>query len=76
MTPQQLAELRAKSANANHLNELATTAYPGSGAPKEKQRQAAAELEAAVGKKGAAKLTEAALQRAGARPKGVRRWFG
>ncbi|MEU6725436.1 hypothetical protein ABZ917_17150 [Nonomuraea wenchangensis] len=70
------AQVKASAANANHLNRLAVTAYPGSGAPRAKQVQAAAELERAVGKKQAKKLTEQALQRVGARPKGLRRWLG
>lgn len=76
MTPQQLAQAKAKAANANELNKLAATAYAGSGATPAKQQEAQAVLVAAVGPRKAKKLTEQALQRAGARPKGLGRFFG
>lgn len=76
MSAQQLAEARAKASNANELNKLATKAYAGSGATPAEQKKAEAALVAAVGPRKAKQLTEQALQRAGARPKGLGRFFG
>lgn len=70
MTPQQLAEAKAKSQTANTLQALATKAN-GHGVNRTDARKAQQALESAVGKRKAAQLQEGALQRAGAAPKGL-----
>ncbi|MEU0516666.1 hypothetical protein [Streptosporangium sp. NPDC006007] len=75
MTPAQIAAMKAKAETANTLNTLATAAI-GGGVTRAAKERADAELVRAVGKRKAASLKEDALQRAGARPKGLRRFFG
>lgn len=68
------AALRAKSARAAELSRLADRAN-GNGTTRVQQAEAEAALIADVGKRKTARLKEASLQRAGARPKGVGRFF-
>lgn len=75
MTPEQLAKVKDASARANRLTKLAEAAE-GLGVTAAERRKAAAELEQEVGRRGAAAYRESALQRAGAAPKGIRRWIG
>ena len=75
MTPEQLAKAKGNGQTANQLNDLATKAN-GSGETRATAQKAAKDLERQVGKRKAAKLQEDALRRAGARPKGVGRFFG
>ncbi|MEU7004469.1 hypothetical protein [Nonomuraea sp. NPDC046570] len=74
MTPGQAAALKAKSETANTLNDLAQAAN-GHGVTSVQRRRARADLENAVGAVRADKLQEDALRRAGARPKGLGRFF-
>ncbi|MEV4081556.1 hypothetical protein ACGFJC_12995 [Nonomuraea fuscirosea] len=75
MTDAQLAALRAKSDTGNTLNALAQAAN-GHGVTRVQAREAEAALIEAVGARKADRLKEDALVRSGARPKGVRRFFG
>ncbi|MGW3352114.1 hypothetical protein ACWDA3_53220 [Nonomuraea rubra] len=75
MTEEQLAALRARTANSNELNKLAQAAN-GHGVTSVERRRAEAQLEAAVGTRKAKRLREDALRQAGARGKGLGRWFG
>lgn len=75
MSDAQLAELKARTENANELNELARAAN-GHGVTAAERRKADAELQAAVGTRKAKRLREDALRQAGARGKGLGRWFG
>lgn len=75
MTEEQLAALRAKIQNSNELNKLAHAAN-GHGVTAVERRRAATDLEAMVGKKKAKRLREQAVRQAGARGKGLGRWFG
>lgn len=75
MTDKQRAELLAASELANSLNEMAIAAN-GHGVTRIEREKAQKALQKAVGKKNAAKLQESALQRAGAAPKGWRRFIG
>jgi hypothetical protein len=63
MTPEQLAALRAKSANANELNNLANVAS-GFGVSRVDRERAAAALEQAVGARKAKRLKKDASRRA------------
>ncbi len=74
MTDGQLAELKGKIQRDNEVHALATAAN-GHGVTSVERRQAQAELEARLGKRGAVKAQEQALQRAGAKPKGLGRFF-
>lgn len=75
MTDAQLAKLKAKAATNNDVHELANAAN-GHGVTSAEKRKAQEALERQLGKRGAAKAQEQALQRAGARPKGLRGLFG
>ncbi|MFB9470579.1 hypothetical protein ACFFR3_13745 [Nonomuraea salmonea] len=75
MTEQQLAALKASTQSANELNKLAQAAN-GHGVTAVERRKAQAELEATVGTRKAKRLREDALRQAGARAKGLGRWFG
>lgn len=75
MTPEQLAKVKGGSERANALHDLATMAN-GHGVTAADRRKAQAALEAQVGGRKAKNLKEAALQRAGAKPKGLGRLFG
>lgn len=75
MTPEQLAALKTKSRHGNEIAALAQSAN-GHGVGRVDQQKADKALVDAVGKRKAAQLKEDALQRAGARPKGIRRWIG
>lgn len=76
MTDQQLAAAKAAADNRNTVHKLATAAN-GHGVTRQEARQADAALVAATGsRRKADKAKEAALQRAGARPKGLGRWLG
>lgn len=75
MTDAQLAKLKGKAQTSNEINKLATAAN-GHGVTSVERRKAQAALEQQLGKKGAAKAQETALQRAGAKPKGLGRFFG
>ncbi len=68
------AALRAKSARAAEISRLADTAN-GHQATRSEREAAAAKLTAELGRRGAAKAKESSLLRAGAKPKGPRRWF-
>lgn len=76
MSAQKYADMKAAADNRNALHRLATTSYAGSGATPAEQQKAEKALVDAVGPRRAKKLKEQALQRAGARPKGLGRWFG
>jgi hypothetical protein len=75
MTPKKLAEARAAADTANTLNVLATKAN-GLGVSRADRDKAAAALERAVGSRKAERLKETALQRAGARRRGLGRLLG
>ncbi|MGW4412622.1 hypothetical protein ACWEJ6_52140 [Nonomuraea sp. NPDC004702] len=75
MTPAQLDALKGSAINANALNQLATKAN-GLGVSRADRDKADQELTRTVGSRKAAQLKEDALQRAGARPKGLLRWIG
>ncbi|KAB8192579.1 hypothetical protein FH608_024060 [Nonomuraea phyllanthi] len=75
MTDAQLAALKAKADTANTLNALAQAAN-GHGVTRVQARKAEAALVEAVGTRKANQMKEDALVRSGARPKGVRRFFG
>ncbi|WP_326646034.1 hypothetical protein OG884_15395 [Streptosporangium sp. NBC_01755] len=75
MTPAQLAAAKGAAKHSSDLGGLATAAN-GLGVSRADKAKAAAALEQRVGKRQAARLKEEALQRAGAAPKGLRRWFG
>ncbi|MFC3982488.1 hypothetical protein [Streptosporangium jomthongense] len=75
MTPEQLAKLKKSSSDATYFSQLAEAAE-GLGVTRVQRDKAAAELEKALGRRGAAAYRESALQRAGASPKGIRRFFG
>lgn len=74
MTADQLAQAKDAAATSSDLGRLATAAN-GHGVTRADKAKAAAALEQQVGKRQAARLQEDALQRAGAAPKGLRRWF-
>jgi hypothetical protein len=81
MTPEQLAAYKDRSARANELNRLATKAAGLGVTSAEAQRAQAALIEATKDAKGrpnqrkVKQLQEDALVRAGAKPKGLSRWF-
>lgn len=75
MTADQLAKLKSQSERANALRGLALTAL-GDNATSVEQRKAQSELEHAVGKRKANQLKEDELRRAGAKAKGLGRFFG
>ena len=75
MNDAQLAKLKGKTTTSNDVHELANAAN-GHGVTSVERRKAQAELESRLGAKGAAKAKEQALQRAGAKPKGLRGLFG
>lgn len=74
MSPDQLAKLKAKARTSNEIRALAQAAE-GLGVTAAERRKAEAELKRRLGSRKAAKQREAALQSAGAKPKGVRGWF-
>lgn len=75
MTDAQLAAVKAKARTANELNRLARSAN-GHEVTAAERRKAERELEARVGARKAKQLREDALRQAGARPRGLGRWFG
>ncbi|GIH69423.1 hypothetical protein [Sphaerimonospora thailandensis] len=75
MTPEQRAAAKAKAQAANDLDRLARTAL-GDNATSVEQRKAQAALERQVGRRKAEQLKERELRRAGAKAKGLGRWFG
>ncbi|MBB4917427.1 hypothetical protein [Streptosporangium saharense] len=75
MSPEQLAKAKKASSDATYFGQLAEAAE-GLGVTRVQREKAAAELEKAVGRRKAAAYRESALQRAGAPPKGLRRWIG
>jgi uncharacterized sporulation protein YeaH/YhbH (DUF444 family) len=75
MSPQQLAKAKGQASTTNHIRALATAAN-GHGSTRQQQRKAEAELERALGSRRAKKAKEDALRSAGARPKGLGRFFG
>lgn len=68
------AALRGKSTRAAEINRLADTAN-GHKATRSERETARSKLTTELGKRGAANAIESSLLRAGARPKGPRRWF-
>jgi len=74
MTAEQLAKAKGSTGRADELRRLATAAN-GLGVTRADKDRAAAELERQAGKCGAARLKEDALRAAGARPKGLSRFF-
>jgi hypothetical protein len=74
MTPDQLAAAKGKARTNNDLHRLAMAAN-GLGVTRVERERAQGELERAVGKRRTTQLKETALQRAGARPKGLGRFF-
>ncbi|MFN2636946.1 MAG: hypothetical protein ABR585_07970 [Gemmatimonadaceae bacterium] len=74
MTPEQLAKAKGTTRSADDIRKLATAAN-GLGVSRRDRDAAAAQLEKQFGKRGAAQRKEEALQSAGARPKGLRRFF-
>ncbi len=75
MTPEQLAETRRAAQNANDESALAIAAN-GHGVRRTTAQAADAELVARYGRRKANQMKEQALVRAGARPKGLARFFG
>lgn len=75
MTPEQLAAAKGKAQTGNDLHRLASAAN-GFGVTRATREKAAAELEKQVGKGKAKRLQEDAARRAGAKPKGLGRFFG
>jgi hypothetical protein len=75
MTPEQLAKLKGKSADANETRALARKAN-GHGANSADAGKARRALEQRLGKRGADRAQENAIVAAGGRAKGIRRWFG
>jgi len=75
MTQQQLAEARRAARNANEESALAIAAN-GLGVSRTTAQAADAELVARYGQRKAKQLKEQALVRAGARPRGLARFFG
>ena len=75
MTPEQLAKVKGKAASGNELHQLASTAN-GFGVTRAAKEKADADLVKQVGKRKAERLKEDAAQRAGAAPKGLRKWLG
>jgi hypothetical protein len=75
MTDQEHAAARAAAQNADNLRQMAWRAVGGEGGRAD-QKKAQADLVKAVGEKKAKQWQEAAMQQAGARPKGIRRFIG
>ena len=75
MSDQQRAAQQAKASTARGLRDLAVAAN-GHEVGRTDRDRAQAALIGAVGKRKAKQLQETELQRAGARPKGLRRWLG
>ncbi|MGW4802501.1 hypothetical protein ACWEPC_59815 [Nonomuraea sp. NPDC004297] len=80
MTPQQLARFRQSAETGGYLRDLARTANghgPNStGVTRQEKDKADKELEKTVGRRRANQLKESALRAAGAKPKGLGRFFG
>jgi 50S ribosomal subunit-associated GTPase HflX len=74
MTPEQLAQAKGQSGRGNELSALARAAN-GHGVSRTTKEKAATELTRQVGKSKAKQLQETELRRAGAKPKGLGRWF-
>jgi hypothetical protein len=75
MTPEQLAAYKAASAASTEASKLARAAN-GHGVTGAERRKAEETLVRTFGKRKAAQLKENELLRAGAAPKGLRKWFG
>jgi hypothetical protein len=75
MTPEQLKAAKGNALTGNTVASLATAAN-GLGVTRKERDQADGELVKRLGKRGAARAKEAALRSAGARPKGLGRFFG
>lgn len=75
MPPELLAKAKGQTTASNQVRKLATAAN-GHGSNRQQQRQADAELERMLGSRKAKQAKEDALRSAGARPKGLGRFFG
>lgn len=75
MTPEQLAGAKASANVQNSVHQLATMAN-GHGVSRTEARKAEKTLVTVFGTKKTKKFKEQALQRAGAKPKGLGRLFG
>jgi hypothetical protein len=75
MPPEKLARAKGQAQQAGEAGELARAAN-GHGVTAAERRKAEETLVRTFGKRKAAQLKENELLRAGARPKGIRRWFG
>jgi hypothetical protein len=74
-TPRGWTAAREQADRANDIRRLAVAANGHSVTRQERERAETA-LVQRLGRRGAAKAKEAELRSAGARPKGLGRWFG
>ncbi|GAA2860350.1 hypothetical protein [Nonomuraea rubra] len=75
MPPEKLAKAKGQAQQAGEASKLARAAN-GHGVTGAERRKAEETLVRTFGKRKAAQLKENELLRAGARPKGLRKWFG